>query len=59
MRIKWEIFYQSGSRYPWSLVGLTEEGGLWVEYVFACKPTKRQARRAKKGKGDATINVYF
>ncbi len=59
MRIKWEICYQSGSPYPWGLVGLTEDGGLWVEYAFACKPTKRQMRRIKKGKGDAVVCVYF
>ncbi|MCK7175996.1 hypothetical protein L8P05_18920 [Enterobacter cloacae] len=59
MIIEWQLSYESGSVYPWVMTGWTSGGNLWAEYVFATKPTKRQMRRTRKGKGDAVINVYF
>lgn len=57
--IEWQLSYRSGCVYPWSMTGMTSGGNLWAEYVYATKPTKRQMRRNRKGKGDVIICVHF
>lgn len=59
MIIEWQLSYRSGCVYPWSMTGWTSGGNLWAEYVYATKPTKRQMRRNRKGKGDVIICVHF
>lgn len=57
--IEWQLSYRSGSVYPWAMTGWTSGGNLWAEYVYATKPTKRQIRRNRKGKGDVVFCVHF
>lgn len=57
--IEWQLSYTSGSVYPWAMTGWTSGGNLWAEYVYATKPTNRQMRRNRKGKGDVVFCVHF
>lgn len=57
--VEWQLSYRPGYVYSWEMTGWTSGGNLYAEYLFVTKPTKRQMRRTRKGKGDAVINVYF
>lgn len=59
-RLHWATYYSERNPplWRWSHMGMTSGANLWAHYIFATRPTKRQLRRARKGKGEVRIQLH-
>lgn len=59
-RIFWGVTYEkTPSLYRWSVIEMTSGGNLCAHYVLATRPTRRQLRRLRNGRGDAVVAVHM